>query len=192
MKARIKTTLKQIESRDDAEGAMRALASLENNRRLLLGRRDEEILKINQTFEGGLVLLGQQIAVQFDALRLWAEGHPEEFPKDRKSVVLLSGVLGYRTGTPKLALLSRTWTWIKVVCALKGAGLQTFVRLKEEVDKEGLLAAHSTATNKVASAGQLQTVGLKVVQEETFFVEPDLSKFEERQVAAANQDGRTK
>ena len=93
---------------------------------------------------------------------------------------MLSGILGFRTGTPKLTLLSRVFNWVRVL-ALVEEHQPGFIRLKKEVDKEGLLTLHSQATDRAVADAELKRMGLKVTQEESFYIEPNLTELEPRQ-----------
>jgi phage host-nuclease inhibitor protein Gam len=179
---RIKVQLPSLTTRDEAEAAMRDLAISANMIRYLTAERDAEVLAINQRFETDLAKSQQQLASLTDALRVWAETHPEEFPKGRKSIDLTSGVLGFRTGTPKLALLSRAWNWDKVLHAIKLRAFN-FIRTKEEVDKEAILAfvAAGPETPAELEAKICRPLGVKVVQEESFYIDPALTETESRQ-----------
>ena len=77
--------------------------------------------------------------------------------------------------TPKLALLSRAWTWDKVLECLVVCGLDRFVRTKKEVDKDAVLAFAAAAPT---NADSIRINGMKVVQNESFFVEPNLTDTE--------------
>lgn len=182
--SRIKVNLPMLTSRDDAEAAMHDLAAVLNNQRLFTARRDAEVLAINKKYEGNLAQCEQEAAALTDQLRAWSEAHPDQFPKGRKSLDLVSGVLGFRTGTPKLALLSRAWNWDKVLAQLKQMA-NRFVRTKEEVDKEAILAEHAGFTDKQAAADLLKLWGVKVTQDESFFIEPRLTALETRQTMEA-------
>lgn len=175
-KNRIKKNLPTIRSREEAEARMNDLASTANNRRRLVAQRDAEVLAINSKFEGRLATCEQAIDEATDALRVWAESFPEEFPKGRKSLELVSGTLGFRTGTPKLALLSRAWTWEKVTEAVQ-RWLPNFIREKPEVDKENILNQREELEPLLARCG------VKVLQGESFFIEPKLSDMDARQTS---------
>ena len=164
---------------------MNDLAVAVNNKRVLSALRDEEVLKINERYESDLSQWDEKINGHTDALRAWAESNPDQFPKSRKSIEMLSGTLGFRTGTPKLALLSRAFNWDKVLSLITANPIFAFaVRVKKEVDKEAILDSYGNSNSKADSAIDLQKVGLKVVQEESFFVEPKLTKVETRQTDA--------
>ncbi len=181
---RIKVRLPTLLTRDDAESAMNALALSLNNQRKLVAARDGKVLSINKDYESPLGELDEEIQRQTDSLCAWAESNPDAFPKGRKSIHLVAGTLGFRTGSPKLALLSRAFNWERVL-ALVEQFWPSFIRLKKEVDKEGILAMHSQAADKTASDAELKRLGLKVTQEETFFIEPNLTDLDARQSTEA-------
>lgn len=107
MKSRIKIKLPSLATREEAEAMMTSLAASVNAKRSVTAERDSRVLRINKEYESGLATLDLAISAKTDALRVWAESHPEEFAKGRKSIDMVSGLLGFRTGTPKLNLLSR-------------------------------------------------------------------------------------
>lgn len=176
-KSRIKINLPQIATRDEAEGVMNDLAVAENTRRKFIARRDADVLAVNAKYENAIGACAETVRAKSEMLRAWAEATPEAFAKGRKSIDLGSGTLGFRTGTPKLALLSRAWDWNKVLAALRACGLKNFIRTKDEVDKEAIIAA-AVAAGGVGIPG----VGVKVVQEESFFVEPSLTDTDARKI----------
>ena len=183
MTTRIKVQLPTLITRDDAETAMRELAMQLNQQRCYIVDRDAKVLTINKTFESALAELDQSIKAKTDTLRAWAESNPDQFPKGRKSLDLVAGVIGFRTGTPKLSLLSRAFNWERVL-ALVESFWPAFIRLKKEVDKEGILAMHSQSQDKPLADAELKRLGLKVTQEESFFIEPKLTDLESRQTYA--------
>ena len=75
------------------------------------------------------------------------------------------GTLGFRTGTPALKT-QKGFTWESVKNLLKEF-LPGYVRTKEEADKEKLLADRE----KEEVAALFPKVGVKVTQDEAFFVE---------------------
>jgi phage host-nuclease inhibitor protein Gam len=174
---RIKVKLAHITTRDEAEAVMAELAGAANQQRQLHARRDADGLALDEKYRADLAACATRLTAATETLRAWAETHPEQFPRDRKSLQLPGGTLGFRTGTPKLALLSRAWTWEIVLEKLKTLpGRSGCIRTKEEVDKEALLTG--------LKAGRLdpaETIGVKIVQDESFFIEPALSEPAARQ-----------
>lgn len=173
---RIKIKLPDLKTRADAEAAMDEVATASNAKRKFIAVRDQAVLAINEKFAPALANCDQTIAENTDALRVWAETHPEEFPKGRKSIELAAGTLGFRTGTPKLCLLSRAWTWEKALTAVRTL-LPAFIRDKPEIDKDAILGQRDEPIIK----DTLPRVGLKVDQGETFYIEPALSDTDARQ-----------
>lgn len=164
-KSRSKIKLPEIATREQAEAMMNSYAADANSLRALSAQMDEEILAVKESYEAGIGALDVMLEEKKLALLLWAQAHPEEFPKGRKSIEFLSGVLGFRTGTPKLKLLAK-WTWKKVLDLMHS----DFVRVVKEVDREKLLAQRETLASEF-----FERHGIKVVQDETFFIEPKLT-----------------
>ena len=168
-KSRIKnqTPLNTIATRTDAENVMHELALAANNKRTLMAQLDAAILKLQEDAAANIARHDEAIADKSDALRTWAQANPDEFSRGKKSISLLSGTLGFRTGTPKLALLSRTWDWEKVLGHVQQL-LPDYIRRTPQLDKEAILNRRDELAIQLA----LPHVGLKVVQDEAFFVEP--------------------
>jgi phage host-nuclease inhibitor protein Gam len=156
--------------RADAETLMNELAGKTNEKRALVARLDAAVLKLHEDATPEISACDEVISARSEALRSWAESHPGEFPRGRKSIALLGGVVGFRLGTPRLALLSRAFKWEGVVELLKQKGWTSFIRTKAEPDKDGLLAQRERYN--------LREIGLKVVQEESFYAEPRLTAAE--------------
>ena len=173
-KQRIKIKLPIITDRHEAEAVMNEVANATNNRRKFIADADALKLKIDEKYALSIAACDEVIKSKSDALRAWAEANPDAFQKGRKSIEFASGILGFRTGTPKLALLNRSWTWDKVLERLK-TNFPNFIRIKREVDKDAVLA-FAVATSPTADA--ITSNGMKVVQEESFYVEPALTDTE--------------
>lgn len=164
-----------IRDRAEAEAHVNTVAALVNERRGVAAAMDEKLLNIKQEYELELANLDIQIKQGTDDLEAWALANPAEFGK-AKSIEFLAGRIGFRTGTPKLALLGRQWNWDKVLAAIQKFGFQ-FIRTKEEVDKEAILAFYAAQADKPqVEAKVLSPIGCKVTQGESFFVEPKLTE----------------
>lgn len=175
MKNRIRIESPIIDTRAKAEALLGEVATLTIERNRQKNELDGILTTAREQFEGGIGAVQKQIDEKAALLEVWASSHPEEFPKDRKSLALLHGVIGFRTGTPKLGLITRKWTWETVLEAV-GRILPNFVRNKPEVDREAIIAQRDEL------AEFLPMVGLKVTQAESFFIEPNLESVENRVV----------
>jgi phage host-nuclease inhibitor protein Gam len=82
---------------------------------------------------------------------------------------MIHGSFGFRSTPPKTALLNRKYKWETVLELLKRfPWAADFIRKKEEVDKEAILASYSS---KEVDDQKLAAVGLKIDQDEKFFIE---------------------
>lgn len=175
-KSRIKIKLTTVTTREEAELAMNDLALAENNRRKKIAERDDLVLSVTEDFSVAIEKCEAVVKEKTEALRAWADANPELFPK-KKSLELYAGTLGFRTGTPKLKLL-RGWNWQKVTDAVL-VHLPNFIRNAPEVDKESLIAQRE----ELAPAFPL--CGIKVDQDESFYIEPKLTDTDARQAVPA-------
>lgn len=182
-KTRIKIALPQITNRDEAEALVGEIQLITCNQLRTSAKMDAEINAVRQKYEGNLATYTESLKTKTDTLRAWAEASPDEFPKGRKSIQFVHGTIGFRTGTPKLALLNRLWTWDRVHKMLITLGLaKDYIRTKEEVDKESIIAAAAKNPDHAGARIACAAFGTKVVQEESFFVEPLITEVETRQI----------
>ena len=177
--ARIKTVVPTIATRDEAEGVMNAIALIANNKRTITARRDKELLAVKEKYTSQLTECDAVMQIEVKKLEAWAKANPTEFPKNKKSLVLLAGTIGFRKDTPSLVLLNRSFTWGKIAATLIKNKWRKFTRVKVEVDKDAILARSGTLEKPTKF--QLETLpvlGLKIVQDENFFIEPNLTDAE--------------
>ncbi|TAN18803.1 MAG: hypothetical protein EPN37_04385, partial [Chitinophagaceae bacterium] len=85
---------------------------------------------------------------------------------NRKSIEFAHGILGFRTGTPKLKP-RKGFTWNSITNLLKEF-LPDYVRTEEAPAKDRLLADRDVPE----VSGLFTRVGIYVDQDETFYVEP--------------------
>ncbi len=161
-------------TRTQVENLVAEMASAKNNERLIAASMDAEILAIREKYQPNLESLTSRMDALSAAVQVWAEAHPEEFGR-LKSIEFPAGVIGFRTGSPKLKTLPK-WTFDRVLDALRRTDAwRGYIRVKEEVDKEALLGA------KLPSA-ELRGMGLQILQEESFYIAPRLADTPTRQV----------
>lgn len=82
-----------------------------------------------------------------------------------KTKKYLFGEVSFRTNPPKVMQLNKKYSVQTSLELIKRLFKNQFVRQKEEIDKESILAAYSS---KSLDDQQLAGVGLKIDQEETF------------------------
>jgi phage host-nuclease inhibitor protein Gam len=127
---------------------------------------DVEITRIRNKYADAIAALQESKDKAFDVIQAYAIDNKAELFARKKSLETVHGTFGFRTGTPKLKLL-KGFTWASVTNLLKEY-LPTYVRVTEEAAKDKLLADRDN--EKVAE--YLVKVGVAVIQEESFFVEP--------------------
>jgi len=172
---RIRKVAPSIQTRLQAESALADVVQLtidRNREQLLL---DEKLAKARAEHEHALSDLNKQIDEKAELLQGWAEGNEAEFGK-LKSLAMQHGTLGWRQSSKLKPLLK--WTWDRVLAKLQEVGQRTFIRTKEEVNKDALRDAG-------LSAEELKDLGVRLVSEDTFFIEPKLEQPENRTAVAA-------
>lgn len=103
----------------------------------------------------------------FDGLFVFAQAHREALSEKgrRKTVVLSSGQFGWRMPPSSVHVRGVS----TVIARLESLGLDRFLRVKKELNKEAILAEPYTAT---------AVEGIVIQQEEEFFVKPEQVKVE--------------
>jgi phage host-nuclease inhibitor protein Gam len=166
---RIKHTQPVIQSREALESLIGEIATIKNRQRLLTAAMDAQLQSVRALFEGNLAAESESLEEKMAHARAWSEANPDEF-SDGRSIQTVHGALGWRMGGPSLRTLTG-WTWDRVKDTLIAANAVDYIRVKEEVNKLNLLA-----DREAIGAEKLRELGLRVVQEESFFVEPKLTE----------------
>lgn len=169
MAKREKKPVLEPKSSEQAEAVMAEYATADAKIAEINAQMDQRITKIREEYADQLQELTDTRDEKFLQLQLFAETNKLLFEK-KKSIDMAHGVIGFRTGTPKLKLL-KGFTWAAVINLLKDK-LPTYVRTIEEPAKDKLLADREIP--EVFSI--FPKVGIQVGQDETFYV--DLKKEE--------------
>lgn len=168
-----------IRGRAEMETLAREITALTLSRNRQLLEWEEALTMLRDRYESSLVEIEVALETKTAQAREWAEANPEEF-KGMRSVELAHGVVGWRTGQPALKPIGG-WTWDRVLAKLKAfPHLLTYVRAKEEVNKQALLGNREALGRET-----LRAIGVRVVQEESFYVEPRVGEADNRQLLAA-------
>ncbi len=168
MTTRIKIISTGLKTREEVERLVRETAKLQLLRESSIIERDQEIAAVSNKHNKYIDGYGLKIESNMALIEQWASVHPEEFPKDSRSLVIDGNRLGYRLGQPQPKPMKKL-TWKAVAERIKKAGAKfenCFIRTKEEVNKEAILAARM-------EEGVLETIGIEIVQAETFYLDPN-------------------
>ena len=165
-KKREKKTVYTGISSEQMEQAFADYAKADARQQKITAEMDIQMAKIREKWQDELTRLAETKDNAFDILQAYALENRDELFSKRKSLETTHGTLGFRTGTPTLKT-RKGFTWASVLEMLKEF-LPNYVRTKEEPAKDKLLADRED--EEVAAL--FPKVGVTVVQDETFFVEP--------------------
>lgn len=153
-------------TRDQMEEAFGVFAFADAKMQGINAAMDAEITKIRERNADELAKWQQQKDTSLEVLQTYATENRDELFSKKKSMETAHGVLGFRTGTPKLKT-RKGFTWAAVLELLRQFN-PAYVRTTEEIAKDKLLADR----DEEEMPELMQKVGIKVEQDETFFVEP--------------------
>lgn len=138
--------------------------------RYLEAERDKLIQDAQAKYADWIATKEAEIALAVSMAEKYADEHRAELiPGKAKSNETPLARYGFRTSTPALKTLSG-WTWEKVTAELQKYSFRKWLRVKTEPAKDLMLAAHQRRPERIAAV--LKNVGVRVVQAETFFIEP--------------------
>ncbi len=149
-----------------AEQSFAAFNNSSSKLKALEGKIELEITKIREKYQKEVDQYKKDKEASFAILQTYALENEGLFDK-KKSYDMTHGRIGFRTGTPALKN-QKGFTWEAVKNLVKEFIGSDYVRTKEEVDKEKLLAERDNEQ----IAGLFPKCGIEVRQDETFFVEP--------------------
>jgi phage host-nuclease inhibitor protein Gam len=127
---------------------------------------DVEMTRIREKWADDIAKLTDVKEKSFDVMQTFAIENKDELFAKKKSFESVHGIIGFRTGTPKLKTL-KGFTWGAVTNLLKEF-LPSYVRITEEPAKDKLLADRDDQD----VLALFPKVGISVTQDETFYVEP--------------------
>jgi phage host-nuclease inhibitor protein Gam len=165
-KTREKKVVHSGVSTEEMETAFTEFATCDAKLQKINATIDIELTRIREKYSDTIDQLLERKDKAFDIIQAFATDKKDELFTKKKSMETIHGTFGFRTGTPKLKLL-KGFTWASVTNMLKEF-LPAYVRVSEEPAKDKLLADRDN--DEVAQ--YLPKVGISVIQEETFFVEP--------------------
>lgn len=156
------------QSKEAAEELARAMVEDQLEAERLVADRDSAVLKATEPFAGKIETLEAENKLRLAALEIWAQANESEFGSD-KSLSLGGHRVGWRTGQPTATTMSK-WTWKKVMANLLEQPKRIrdlYVRIKEEPNKEAFIARREDHPD------ELKALGVRIVQTERFYLEPD-------------------
>jgi len=160
---RIKST-SSIETRAQFDATVDEICKLQLDREVAVAARDESLQNVMEKYNPEINSIGEEISAKLLLCEKYATVHRDALYTDGlKSTDSTLGRHGWRTGNPILALLNTKWKWADVLRALTDKGLTHLVRTKQEPDKDAL---------KMLDDSTLASVGCRIKQDESFYIEP--------------------
>ncbi|WP_302258323.1 host-nuclease inhibitor Gam family protein [uncultured Alistipes sp.] len=157
-------------TREAMEEAFGRYATADAEMQSINAAMDKEFVAIRERNAERLAELEQQKTESFEVMQVFATEQREVLFSKRRSLETTHGIIGFRTGTPKLKT-RRGFTWAAAL-ELVREFLPSYIRISEEVAKDKLLADRENEQLQPL----MQKCGIDVVQEESFYVEPKKEK----------------
>lgn len=162
------------QSRDACAGAIGEIGRLQREKARIEGLMNDEIAVIRERFEAQ----AQPISTRIDNLRqgvqIWCDANRAALTRGGKvkSAQFPTGEVRWRVTPPKVVIRGLD----AVIDALRRAGLTRFLRTKEEINKEAILADTEAV---------IEINGIRIDQVEEFVVEPFETELADRPEAVS-------
>lgn len=156
------------QSRDEAVEYIAEIGRIQRQRQRIEADMNDRIAAIKQEFELRAKPLGDDIRQLTNGVQTWCEANRDSLTQGGKVKFanLASGEVKWRMRPPKVGLRGIE----TIIEACKKLGLARFVRTKEEINKEAMLAEPELA----------QTIaGVSITQGEDFVIVPFETELEE-------------
>lgn len=185
---RQKKTIVTGVTRDQAEEAFAKYAYSDSEEQRLLAEIELETVRLREHYQLELGTLKKDKEDAFEILEAFAREQKDELFSKKKSLEMVHGVIGFRTGTPKLKTL-KGFTWASALTLVEEF-LPGYLRKTVEIAKDKLLADRDGDYIVEAPSGdhsgtiveplskRMAKCGLVVAQDETFYVEPKKEEVE--------------
>lgn len=127
------------QSREEVVANIRTLGDVQRDLMRARAEMNDEIAEITESYAGEIDSARKQITELQESIQAWCEAHRSELCPGRiKTANLTTGEVSWRQRPPS-ATVSRKGIET-VIRDLREAGLERFIRVVEEVNKEAILA----------------------------------------------------
>lgn len=162
--ARIKKTIITGVTREQMEEAFGQYALADAEVQSITASMDQQFVAIREQHADRLAVLEEQKSKALEVMQIFATENRDELFSKRKSMETAHGVIGFRTGTPKLKT-KKGFTWAAVLELLRKFG-RDYIRATEEIAKDKLVADRDSDECQQL----MEDCGIMVAQDETFYV----------------------
>lgn len=156
------------QNRDEAIAAVASIGTHQRERQRIEAALNDEVAAVKQRHEEQAAPHTQAIQGHSAGVQTWAEANRADLTQGgkTKTVELPSGNISWRIRPPKVSLKAVD----NIINALKGLKLKRFIRVKEEVNKEAILAEPEAVRN---------VTGITISQGEDFVITPFETELDE-------------
>lgn len=157
--------------RDEVNAAIDEIGTLQRERLRIEAAMNDEMAEVKARHDAKAKPAGDRLAELAKGVQLYCEANRTQLTQDGKVKFhsFATGEVKWRL-TPFAVSISKAG---EVLALLKAKGMQQYVRTKEEVDKEALLADRTAVGDSIK--------GVKFGQKEEFSVIPNESQIEQVQ-----------
>lgn len=126
------------QTKDEVAVQIALIGGKERERQIIEAQMNDELAAIREKYESKARPLAEEINQLFIGVQGWCEAHRDELTMNGKvkTHAFCSGEVKWRTRPPSVSLKNIE----QVIEALKSLDLKRFIREKEEVNKEAILA----------------------------------------------------
>lgn len=142
---------------------MAVFAQCNTKLKMIESKMEGEKQQIDSKYQADIAMLKTSQEEQMEVLQVYGQKFKDNWKG--KSLELIHGKIGFRTGNPKL-VKDKKFTWDAVTELLRKA-FPGFVRTSFEINKEALIASR----DKEDFEDIKSSCYIDVVQDETFYVE---------------------
>jgi len=156
------------QSKDEVVRGIAEIGDLQRQRSRIEAAMNDEMAMVKERHEAEAQPLGERIAQLTQGVQMWCDVNRDALTRGGKvkTAQLPSGEISWRTTPPKVAIAGV----VAVIDCFRRLGLGQFIRTKEEINKEAILAE----PEKVA-----MIKGIKITQKEEFVIKPFETSLEE-------------
>ncbi|ECI5747498.1 host-nuclease inhibitor protein Gam [Salmonella enterica subsp. enterica] len=154
--------------RDDVNDAIARIGLAQRERARIQADMNDELAKIKLRFEEEARPFNAEIETLSRGVQTWCEAHRHELTRDGKVKFhnFAAGEIKWRMRPPRVSIRAVE----NVLETLKRLGLTRFIRVKEEPNKDAMLAEPDAVTG---------LAGIKLEQKEDFVIVPFETELEE-------------
>jgi phage host-nuclease inhibitor protein Gam len=157
-KAKTAAAVAVPQTREEVQQWISTLGQTQRDRAKLTGDMNNLIAPITEQFAPIIDAKVQEEQRLLEGIATWCEANKSDLTKEAKTVNLVTGEVQWRMNPPSVAF-KRGIKVEEIIAHIKQLKLaKLFVRVKEEVNKDAILAADDKTKKKLTAAGTIKIV----------------------------------